>query len=510
MAKKKPGDGLDDDYPRQSIFRVVTHRSELSPSPFTLAVQVNNPPSQGRDRTGTDRARLGKRIRRNIDKAIDAIANNPVFGEKGKIRVPVDGIKQPRWRPGRDSKGGRGGKGAGSDEENLFYEEMNMDDFVKWLLEDMKLPFLEKKLSPSIVSPHYALRGTVDAGPEERILEEHTEVARIERAIAMLYAHPVSFPVLNERIIDMLVAACFAPNVVAATSFDAGAVASSLLELKCAPPHAAVKSETLTGLIALSQWLAEHRVGTLTDEAVERLKRFIAEVSANPGQIPHLVPGEVPSLTDCPLEEEDRVYQRVEKTFEPDSECVVAMILDRSASMSKAMPIAKLYFYLNLLFLRTKYKSVKVVMIAHDGGAHEVPDEESFFKIVVGGGTKFVPAYELALKIFNERFPLRKYNRIFLQATDGGMIDPESDVTQWWQRLLSKGSENGACIFGGYLEIDPYRARAASEAIQWEPGGRALLALPDRVRKHVGMAHISTIEEVPAALAAIYNLGEEA
>jgi hypothetical protein len=83
------------------------------------------------------------------------------------------------------------------------------------------------------------------------------------------------------------------------------------------------------------------------------------------------------------------------------------------------------------------------------------------------------------------------------------MFDGEDAVTEWYVRLISDGADNGGFAFAGYLEIDPWAGRMGGGRRMWAPGGQALLDLPEEIAKHVGMARVSTMDEVMDAFKAI-------
>ena len=230
--------------------------------------------------------------------------------------------------------------------------------------------------------------------------------------------------------------------------------------------------------------------------AIARLRRAIAEVNAHPEDFadPEFIPG----VDEVPFHKRDLRYDRIEERDDPDSKAVVFFLLDRSGSMmGDPLAIAKAFFLINLIFLRTKYKEVRVVMIAHDAAAHRIADEKNFYQIEVSGGTMFVPAYEMTLQIAETEFSSATWNRYMFHATDGYMFDGDQEVTDWWSKLV-KSNFN----YCGYLEIDPWAGRGRSS---WAPGGAALLRLPDDVKAHVGMSRVSTIDELPDAFKEILD-----
>lgn len=547
MPKKKQTDSAAQANGRTSRFFSISGVEELVSTLTTHARRVIGrtiPPSDpGRDRTKPDRDRLKKRARAKLDKLKDVITNNPVFGDKGKVRVPADNVKEPRWRPGRDPKGGGGrGQKGGKDPADLTFIEMDYDEFIEWLFQDLELPFLEKKMLASTLVETYKVRGLTDSGPEVRINWEESEIRRIERALGMLVGAPEQFPLLNSFLLEELLGSLDAIAVLASGGIETEEEAAELKVLAGTELDAALtrlglpslndlniaratfqalttasqplpfSQESIDSLGRVASALQAHRTKiNLPADALERLVRFIAQIKLIPTAIPLLVPGEdIPAISDCGYHDDDFVKYRVEISHDPDSECVVVLNLDRSGSMGgDPLAIAKFYFLLNIMFLRTKYKSVAIVMVAHDAQAYEIEEEKDFYKVEVAGGTMFAPTYAMTLQILLERFPLKKYNRVFLHATDGFMFDDDEDVVEWWIRLLSKGSENGSCIFGGYLEIDPWGGRISSR-LTWAPGGQALMTLPAPIKKHVGMARVSTMEEVLSAVSAIYTIDADA
>jgi len=527
MATKKPRDGTKVSKRRaltspptalrDSQFIVSTTGDDLCPlalntHEIVLNQRIVPPPGPGRDRTQGDKDRFRDRNRGKLDKnkLKDILTNNPVFGDKGKVRIPIDGGKEPRWRPGRDGKGGgKGGRKGGKDPGDLVYVDMDYDEFVEWMFEDLELPFLEKTDQATTLIKTYKMRGMTDTGPEPRINWEETEIRRIERAVGMLNAHPDDYVVLNDfvhvallKAIDQLKGLSLTqPTAEELDSARAALVALHEEKEACLPL-------TKPALGALNKLLSvlndKHQSLQLEREAVERLQRAVNELKRNPGKVPMLEAGnDIPGKTDCPLQDDDFLYQRVEVKYEPDSKAVAFLVLDRSGSMGgDPLAIAKFYFLLNVLFLRTRYKDVQVIMVAHDAQAYEILEEKSFYQIEVGGGTMFGPAYEKVLEIAQERYPVSSWNRYVFHATDGYMFDGEDEITQWWTRLISPGPDCGTFRYGGYLEIDPWGGRTWTRR-DWAPGGQAILALPDEIRAHVGAARVSSMDEVMDAFKAI-------
>jgi uncharacterized sporulation protein YeaH/YhbH (DUF444 family) len=485
----------------------------LNTHEMVLAGTIVPPPGPGRDRTQGDKDRFKDRMKGKLDKnkLKDILQNNPVFGDKGKIKVPVDGGKEPRWRPGRDGQGGGKGRKGGSDPGDLVYVDMDMDEFTEWLFEELDLPFLLKKDQATTMIATYRMRGLTDTGPEPRINWVETEIRRIERGLGMMNAHPEDFPVLNDfshqelekAIVSLKKRSLKHPTV---EELDLASLTLTGIKEKGKEALPLTPEQFKSLVMLLSACMDFHREINLEPDALLRLERFCRELRANPTELPMLEPGaDIPNKTDAPLQDDDFAYQRVEIKYEPDSKAVVFLDLDRSGSMGgDPLAIAKFYFLLNLLFLRTKYKDVAVVMIAHDAAAYEIEDEKNFYQVEVAGGTMFGPSYELILQIATERYPTSSWNRYMFHATDGYMFDGEEEITDWWVRLISSdGPDCGSFNFAGYLEIDPWGDNSWGGRRAWAPGGEALLALPPEIKKHVGMARVSNMDQVVDAFKAI-------
>lgn len=225
--------------------------------------------------------------------------------------------------------------------------------------------------------------------------------------------------------------------------------------------------------------------------AVARLERFRATFNSRPEDFPELTAESNPTVEEFRFDKVDLRYKRIEERWDPDSKAVVFFELDTSGSMSgEPLAIAKFYFLLNLIWLRTKYNEVKVVYIAHNHKAERIRSEAEFFRVGENGGTGFVCAHELVWQIMQTEFPGDGWNKYCLHATDG-FGEHESAITPWIEKLV-----RGGFNYFGYCEIDPYGyARSYSTS-----GMRAVMQTASDVREHCGWARISTLDEVPAAM----------
>lgn len=225
--------------------------------------------------------------------------------------------------------------------------------------------------------------------------------------------------------------------------------------------------------------------------AVARLERFRATRNSRPDEFPQFLDDEAnPTVEDFPFHKVDLRYKRIEERWDPDSKAVVFFELDTSGSMSgEPLAMAKFYFLLNLIWLRTKYNEVKVVYIAHNHRAERIRDEADFFKTDVNGGTGFACAHELVWEIMNVEFPGDGWNKYCLHATDG-FGEHESQITPWIEKLV-----RGGFNYFGYLEVD------LGWGGGWETSGmRAVKQTAPDVREHCGWARVASLDEIPAAM----------
>ena len=127
----------------------------------------------------------------------------------------------------------------------------------------------------------------------------------------------------------------------------------------------------------------------------------------------------------------------------------VFLLMDRSGSMTedKRYIVKSLFFWL-VRFLKLKYEEVDLTFITHDTAA-QVMDEHDFFTISSSGGTMCSYAFELALNIINEKYPLSKWNNYVFHFSDGENWD--NDMQRCKEMILKLLKVSTAV---GYCEID--------------------------------------------------------
>lgn len=116
---------------------------------------------------------------------------------------------------------------------------------------------------------------------------------------------------------------------------------------------------------------------------------------------------------------EDMRYLYGAPTESPEANCVILFMRDASGSMSgeKTEIIRQENWWIDL-WLRMNYKNVDRVYILHDYEAQEV-NEDDFYSLSTGGGTRISSAYELCNRITDRRYPPEHWNIYAFHFSDG-------------------------------------------------------------------------------------------
>ncbi len=116
---------------------------------------------------------------------------------------------------------------------------------------------------------------------------------------------------------------------------------------------------------------------------------------------------------------EDMRYLYSQPRESPEANCVILFMRDASGSMSgeKTEIIRQENWWIDL-WLRTNYRNVDRVYILHDYEAQEV-NEDDFYSLSTGGGTRISAAYELCDRIIDRRYDPRQWNIYAFHFSDG-------------------------------------------------------------------------------------------
>ncbi|MCP3999056.1 MAG: DUF444 family protein [bacterium] len=115
----------------------------------------------------------------------------------------------------------------------------------------------------------------------------------------------------------------------------------------------------------------------------------------------------------------DRRYRTWKSHPKPSANAVIIYIMDVSGSMgADQKELVRIESFWLDAWIRSHYEGTRSVYIVHDAAAKEV-DRETFFRIRESGGTVISSAYELCMRIMQERFPVQDWNLYLFHFTDG-------------------------------------------------------------------------------------------
>jgi len=320
-----------------------------------------------------NRQKFLKRLESQIKKALPKVMKDGTMKDlakkDGKIRVPVKGIKEPKFRynyktgrkdyvrPGNDKytagdkikkpkgaqgQAGRKGskEGEGTDE---FAIDINKEEFFKYFFDDLELPNLVKKFMSRETSTKMSRAGYTTSGIPARLNIKESLKKSMARRIGV----------------------------------------KSIFDKKL-------------------KKLEEEYEKNPTPELLKEIERVRKQAKT------------IPFLDDIDLK-----YNNFEPRPEPITQAVMFCVMDVSASMGqREKDIAKRFYFFLYLFLLKQYKDVDIIYIRHHTKANEV-DEDEFFNARETGGTIVAPALKLAKDIIDERYDLSKWNIYLCQASDG-------------------------------------------------------------------------------------------
>jgi len=155
-----------------------------------------------------------------------------------------------------------------------------------------------------------------------------------------------------------------------------------------------------------------------------------------------------------PFHDDDLTYRHMVTDMKQESNAVVLCIMDTSGSMDTMKKyLARSFFFLLYQFIRTKYRNVEVVFIAHHTEAREVTEEEFFHK-GESGGTFISSGYQKALEIVAARYHPSLWNVYAFHCSDGDNFDSDNPAALRDAKELAD-----VCNLFGYGEIKPLGSR---------------------------------------------------
>ena len=155
-----------------------------------------------------------------------------------------------------------------------------------------------------------------------------------------------------------------------------------------------------------------------------------------------------------PFHEDDLMYRHIAPETRRESNAAVICIMDTSGSMDTMKKyLARSFFFLLYQFIRTKYRNVEIVFVAHHTEATEV-SEEDFFHKGESGGTFISSGYNRTLEIIQERYHPSLWNIYAFHCSDGDNFDSDNPTALRAAQELAE-----VCNLFGYGEIKPLGSR---------------------------------------------------
>ncbi|NJP06763.1 MAG: DUF444 family protein [Chloroflexaceae bacterium] len=116
---------------------------------------------------------------------------------------------------------------------------------------------------------------------------------------------------------------------------------------------------------------------------------------------------------------DDMRYRSWKETLLPESNAVIIYMMDVSGSMgTEQKELVRITAFWIETWLRSQYREIDIRYIVHDAVAKEV-DQETFYHIREGGGTKISSAYKLCQRMIEERYPATEWNIYPFHFSDG-------------------------------------------------------------------------------------------
>lgn len=325
------------------------------------------------------RDKIERQIRDNIR---DVISEESIITKrKGKkVRVPVRGLKDYKFKHGgnnngkgvgsgdskpgdviaRDPKKGKGepGEPGGDDIGDDYMEvEVDIDYLINIMFQDLGLPWIEEKsTAKKLVPKGWKFESISKVGQVSRIHKRRTLKESIQRTVM------------------------FIGEIMEETGCDYDLAEKALMQA----------------------------YGDLED-AIQLVKEGRVDENVEPVTL---------------IEDDDLRYRVIEEDFELHSNAVVIAMMDVSASMD----IDKKYLARSMLFwmvefLKKCYEHVEIRFIVHTTEARIV-DEDTFFKKGESGGTLCHTAIDLANDLIESDYPIDEWNVYCMYISDGEDFNP--------------------------------------------------------------------------------------
>jgi sporulation protein YhbH len=126
---------------------------------------------------------------------------------------------------------------------------------------------------------------------------------------------------------------------------------------------------------------------------------------------------------------DDMRYRSWKEEPLPQSNAIIFYMMDVSGSMGpEQKELVRITAFWIETWLRSQYEEIEICYIVHDAAAKEV-DQETFYHIREGGGTRISSAYVLCNQIINERYSPEEWNIYPFHFSDGdNWGDGDTDI----------------------------------------------------------------------------------
>ena len=355
------------------------------------------------------REKIDDTIRKNVR---DVISEESIITKKRgkKVRIPVKGLKDYRFKHGDAEDGNSGGAGSGDGEdgdiigrqpkegqgdgdkagnekgEDYMETEVDIDYLIKIMFEDLGLPWIEEKTKAhQLVPKGWKFEAISKKGIQPRIHKKKTMMEAIKRMVV------------------------FEAEIIEETGCTEEIARSAIIQA----------------------------IGDLND-AIDLVKNNeVVEADNN-----------------VFIEDDDLRYKQIEHDVEYHSNCVVLAMMDTSGSMTKDKKyIARSMLFWMVEFLKKCYDHVVIKFIQHTTEA-QVVDEDTFFHKGESGGTFCASAFDKANYMIETEFPIEEWNVYAIYLSDGDDWDT-SKTCQSIDTLLKKDIN-----MLSYVEINPKQTMA--------------------------------------------------
>lgn len=141
---------------------------------------------------------------------------------------------------------------------------------------------------------------------------------------------------------------------------------------------------------------------------------------------------------------DDMRYRSWSEVPLPESNAVIIYMMDVSGSMgTEQKEMVRLTAFWIETWLRSQYEKIEIRYIVHDAAAKEV-DQETFYHLREGGGTRISSAYKLCNRLINEHYSPEEWNIYPFHFSDGdnwGDGDTDTCINLLQEELLPKSNQ---------------------------------------------------------------------